>query len=733
MSKAITLSKLGSGIAVITIDLPDSKMNLLSGSVMTELNEALDTIERDGSKGVIIVSGKEGNFGAGANVEEIQALQSQPAIKIYEAAKDGKRLFARLEKLNSIAAINGTCLGGFTELTLGCKYRIATSDPKTEIGVPEVLLGFIPGWGGTVRLPLLIGAQAAFKMISTGKAESGYKAWRLGLVDEIVAKHELVERAAEILLGSKPKRYQPRFKEGIVRKLTAVGLEGNSFGRSLFRKMASQAVYAATKGKYPAPVEALKVVMVALSGDREKAFEAESQAFAKLATSQVSKNLVSIFFGQSVSKKMEGVAPNIDVKSVGVLGAGVMGAGIAQAAAYKGYTVVLKDIDQGALDKGMETIRGLFKALVDRKKLSQTEMDVMMSAVKPTLDYADLADCDLVIEAVVEKMNVKKMVRAECEKAISKPFIFATNTSSLSVGGMTEELRKGEELVAPASRHPEMTVGIHFFNPVHKMQLVEVVRGSTTSDETLAAAKAFAAKLGKFPVLTNDAPGFVVNRILTPYMREAMVLAEAGVPIPDIEKAALNFGMLMGPFTLLDEVGLDIAGHVIETLHGAFGDRLSPPPILSVVKEKKLLGRKGGKGIYLYDEKNDRRFVMEGGRFSKKKKRYLLNPEITDAIKAPVNRKTEGEIQDRLFLAMVAEAALAVQENVIEDPAQLDFAMIYGTGFPPFIGGPLAYADAMGTSLAYQKLLYLSKVHGDNYKPCDLLKEKGATGKPFRG
>lgn len=733
MSKAITHSKLGNGIAVLTIDLPDSKMNLLSGSVMAELNAALDTIERDGSKGVVIVSGKESNFGAGANVEEIQALQSQPAIKIYEAAQEGKRLFARLEKMNSVAAINGTCLGGFTELALGCKYRIATPDPKTEIGVPEVLLGFIPGWGGTVRLPLLIGAQPAFKMISTGKAESSYKAWRLGLVDEIVARDELVDRAAEILSGSQPKRYKPRFKEGLVRKLTAAGLEGNSLGRSVFQKMASQAVYAATKGKYPAPVEALKVVMLALSGNREKAFEAESQAFAKCAATQVSKNLVGIFFGQSVAKKMEGVTPNIDVKTVGVLGAGVMGAGIAQAAAYKGYQVVLKDIDQAALDKGMETIRGLFKALVDRKKLSQTEMDVIMSAIKPTLNYADLAECDLVIEAVVEKMNVKKMVRAECEKAITKPFIFATNTSSLSVGGMTEELRKGDELVAPASRHPEMTVGIHFFNPVHKMQLVEVVRGSTTDDATIAAAKAFVAKLGKFPVLTNDAPGFVVNRILTPYMREAMVLAEAGVPIPDIEKAALNFGMMMGPFTLLDEVGLDIAGHVIETLHGAFGDRLSPPPILSVVKEKKLLGRKGGKGIYLYDEKNDRRFVMEGGRFSKKKKRYLLNPEITEAIKAPVTRKTEGEIQDRLFLAMVAEAALAVEENVIDDPSQLDFAMVYGTGFPPFIGGPLAYADAMGTTLAYQKLLYLSRVCGDNYKPCDLLKQKAAAGKPFRG
>lgn len=722
MNKAVTLKMLDSGVARLTIDLPDSKMNLLSESVLKELSDALDTIEGDSSvKGVIIVSGKEDNFGAGANVEEIQALQSRPAIEIYQASEMGKQLFARIEKLNSVAAINGISLGGFTELALACRYRIATADRKTKIGVPEVQLGFLPGWGGTVRLPRLIGLMPAFDLISTGKQVDAHKAWRLGLVDETVANEELLERAESLLLSGKPKRYRPRFKEKLVRCLRERLLEGTSLGRKVFASMAKKGIYAATRGKYPAPGEALKVCLLSLSGSRDKAFEAESQAFARLAATDVSRNLVGVFFAQTESKKAPaGVKPTIKVKTVGVIGAGVMGAGIAQAAAYSGYRVVLKDIDQGALDKGMETIRGLFEGLVAKRKLSRAEADAMLSAVKPTLSYDDMKDCDLVIEAVVEVMKVKKIVRSDLEKAITKPFIFATNTSSLSVSEMAE-----------GARHSDMVVGIHFFNPVHKMPLVEIVRGATTSDETLAAAQGFALKLGKTTVTTGDAPGFVVNRILTPYMREAIVMLEEGVPLEDIEKAAQQFGMRMGPFTLLDEVGLDIAGHVINTLHNAFGERLAPPAILTELQEHKLLGKKGGKGFYLYDAKGKRKSVMEGKMF-RKKKRYIVNPDVLNAVKAPVRKKTLGEIQDRLFLAMVAEAARCLQEGVVTDASQLDLSMIFGTGFPPFLGGVLRYADSMGLELACQKLSYLSQVAGENYAPCDLLRQKAAENGCFR-
>ncbi len=747
MSKAITLSKLPSGIAVLTIDLPDSKLNFLSGSVMEEINGALDTIESEKAPGVIVVSGKEDNFGAGADVKEIQALQAQPAIEIYNASKMGKQVFARFEKLNSIAAIHGSSRGGFTELAIACKYRIATADPATTIGVPEVQLGFLPGWGGTVRLPKLIGLASCllperlpngWKLefgwggLTSGEAADAHQAWRIGMVDETVERAGLVNRAEQILLGAKPKRYALSVKARSQRAFLATSL-----GRSIVSKMALAGVMQATKGKYPAPVEIVKVASVAAAGgDLTKAYEMESQSFAKLATTQVSRNLVGIFFGQSECKKMpEGIKPNLTVKKLGVLGAGVMGAGIAQTAAYKGFQVVLKDINQEALDKGMASIRGLFDGLVKKKKLSRTEADVMLSAIKPTLDYVDLADCDLVIEAVVEKMPVKKIVRSDSEKAIAKLFGFGSNTSSLEIDDMPNEFVNDKGvLVAAASRAPEMVVGIHFFNPVHKMKLVEVVKGRRTADETVAMAKEFVAALGKFPLGTADRPLFVVNRILAPYMRAAIVMAEEGVPIVDIEKAAINFGM-MGPFSLLDDVGLDIASEVIHVAHKAFGDRLSPPAIINLIKEKKLLGRKGGTGIYLYDGADgERKFVMEGKTmFKKGKKRYLLNPEVTEALPKEVVRKTEGEIQDRLFLAMVAEAARTIEEKVIEQPALLDFAMVYGTGFPPFLGGPLAYADQLGLPLLVQKLDYLSQVAGDNYKPCQLLRDMAKSGRTFRG
>ncbi len=712
MTNAVHLKMLPSGVALVTIDLPGSKMNLLSGSVMQELNEVLSQVEANSPKGMILASGKPDNFGAGANVEEIQALQSQPAINIYEAAKQGKAVFARIEKLPfpTVAAIHGTCLGGFTELTLACKYRVASVDQKTQIGVPEVKLGFLPGWGGTVRLPKLIGLQEGFTLISTGNNVGAHKAWKLGLVDETAEQKELLETAEKVALTGKAKRYNPPFKVRATRKL----LEGNPLGRKVFATMAYKGVMAATKGKYPAPLEALKVALKAMTEKPEVAFEAESQAFARLATTQVSRNLVGVFFAQTESKKMpEGVRPTIDVKEVGVLGAGVMGAGIAQAAAYAGYTVVLKDINKDALDKGMATIKGLFDTLVSKRKLSQTEADLMYSAIKPTIDYADMKDCDLVIEAVVEVMKVKKIVRTELEKVIAKPFIFATNTSSLSVSEM-----------AVGARAPETVVGLHFFNPVHKMPLVEVVRGESTSETTLAAAKIFAMKLGKTTVVTGDAPGFVVNRILAPYMREAIVMMEAGVPLEDIEKAATSYGLPMGPLALLDEVGLDIAGHVIHTLHGALGERLSPPAILKVIEEKKLLGKKGGKGIYLYD--------AEGKRlFDKKTKKYVFNPDVVAAITAPKSPKLKGEIIDRLILPMVNEAAMCLQEGVVNEPSQLDLAMIFGTGFPPFEGGVLRYADTLGTKTVHQKLSYLSQVAGANYAPCQLLKDKAAKGDKF--
>lgn len=721
MSKAVSIKLLPSGVAVLTIDLPGKKLNVLGTEVMEGLGEALTTLESSqGLKGVIVV-GKPDSFGAGADVEEIKALQRQTAYKIFEATQAGKALFARLSKLNSIAVINGTCLGGFTELALACRYRVATSDAKTQIGVPEVQLGFIPGWGGTKGLPKLIGLQNAFEMISTGKNLDAKKAYKVGFVDEIVAPTLALARAEEILLKRNPKR--ANLKKG----WKQWALEDTKLGRKLFAKGARAAVMAATKGKYPAPLGALDVVMKSYQLPDDKVGELESRTFAKLATTDISKSLVGLFFAQTESKKAPSNAkPTIDVKTVGIVGAGVMGAGIAQAAAFKGYKVVLKDIDQGALDKGMAVIKDLFNDLVKKRKLDRAAANEMMANIKPTLNYTDMSDCDLVIEAVVESMKVKRIVRADLEKAITKDFVFASNTSSLLIKQMGE-----------GARNESRMVGIHFFNPVHKMPLVEIVRSSSTSDDTVAVAQSFAMKLGKTTVVANDAPSIVVNRILVPMMREAFVLAMEGVPMEDIEKAARDFGMPMGPFTLCDEVGLDIAAHVTRSLHGSLGDRMIPPAVLNDFEKSKLLGKKGGKGIFLYDDKGERKVNIQSsgwGPFKKTRKLPVYNPEVLEMLAkySKPNKKSADEIQDRLFLIMIAEAARVLEEGVIESASQLDLAMVFGCGFPPFKGGVLRLADTEGLPLVVQKLDYLARVRGENYKPCKLLLEKAASGSNFR-
>jgi 3-hydroxyacyl-CoA dehydrogenase/enoyl-CoA hydratase/3-hydroxybutyryl-CoA epimerase len=591
-------------------------------------------------------------------------------------------------------------LGGGTEMVLACKYRIASK--KAKIGLPEVKLGFIPGWGGCIRLPKLVGVQQALGLVMEGKILDGRKAWKVGLVDEVVEAENLMARAKEVASGAHPKRASRSFKESLM----ALALEKNPIGLNALRKEAYKAMMRATKGKYPAPKEALNVIVKSQGLPHEKAFGLESRTFARLAFTNVSQNLVGIFFAQTESKKMPaGIVDKPNIATVGVLGAGVMGAGIAQACANAGYKVIVKDIEQKFLDKGKQTISGLFDKLVERKKMTREDADKIVNAITFTTDYSEMADCDLVIEAVLEDLDLKKRALAELDQVIKKKYVFATNTSSLSV-----------TQIAEGTAEPGKVVGLHFFNPVHKMPLVEIVRGAKTSNEAIAGAMTVALKLDKTTVITNDAPGFVVNRILAPYLREAAVLAEEGVPIPDIDKAMKNFGMPMGPMVLLDEIGLDIASKVIHVMNAALGERMAPPPFMSKIEGLKLLGKKGGKGIYTYNEKG---------------KPDEVNPDVQALIGESNNKKLAGDIQDRLVLLMVNEAVRCLEEKVVEDPAQLDLAMIFGTGFAPFTGGPLKYTDSEGVRVIYDKLEYLSRVHGERYKPCALLKQMAENRSSF--
>lgn len=695
---------ISNGIASIVIDASDSKVNALSETLMAELNTLVDQVRADRAvKGLIISSAKSDNFIAGADVFAIRRLQKEAPKQAYDASQLGKQVFDKIENLPfpTIAAIHGSCLGGGTELTLACGNRIATASADTTIGLPEVQLGFVPGWGGTVRLSRLAGLQSALDLILSGRVVKAETAWRLGVIDEYCEPDKLLARAEQIVRGAKPRKYRRPLK----RKIMDFLLESNPLGRSIAGKMARKSIMRETKGKYPAPLEALKLVLKNVGRSAAEGYEEESRVFARLAVGQISYNLVGIFLARTESKKLPvKLESNHKIETVGVLGAGVMGAGIAQAAAYAGFHVVLKDVEQKFVDKGMATIQKLFDGLVSKRKISPKERDRMLSSIVGTVDYEQLKDCDLVIEAVLEEIKIKQQVLAELEKVIKKPFIFATNTSALSV----DELSK-------AASDPARTVGLHFFNPVHKMPLVEVVKGHATSDETLAVAKRFALKLGKTTVTTFDAPGFVVNRTLAPYLREATVLFEQGVPPESIDKAMTSFGFPMGPFTLLDEIGLDIGAKVTHVLHKALGDRMAPPAIMNQMETLKVLGKKGGRGFYLYEEG----------------KRAGFNPEVLALVKAPSSPKMPGEIQDRLVLIMLNEAARCLEEGVISDPAQLDLALVFGIGFPPFRGGILRFADQTGIKIIHQKLAFLSKVHGENYVPNRLILEMVADGRNF--
>lgn len=703
LEKDMQLDVLDSGIACISINLRGNKVNTLGRESMNELSDILTRVKSDTKiKGLVISSGKHDSFIAGADVKEIQQIQSRSLNDAYEASKLGKELFKQIAGLpyNTVAAINGDCLGGGTELALACKYRVASKNAK--IGLPETQLGFIPGWGGCVRLPKLIGVARALEMIMSGKVLSAREAQKYGLVNLITESDKLLSEAMRVAREGAPLSITMSSQE----KIQQILLETNPFGLKIMRDIAYKGMMAKTKGKYPAVKEALNVIIKSASVPEGKAFEIESAAFAQLAMTQVSRNLVGIFFAQQESKKLPvKLADNQKICTVGVLGAGVMGAGIAQVAAKAGYKVIVKDVKQEFVDKGKATITKLFSGLVERRKMSQEEMDTIMKSMVFTTDYAPLSDCDLVIEAVIEDLEAKKKVLAELEAVISKDFVFASNTSSLSITKMAE-----------AARKPASVVGVHFFNPVHKLPLVEIVKARQTDKETVALAMSFAMKLGKTTVVTGDAPGFVVNRILAPYMREAAVLAEQGVPIEDIDKAMKAFGMPMGPMALLDEVGLDIAGKVVHVMYDALGDRFAEPGLMKAIRDLKLLGKKGGKGIYLYGEKD---------------KPAGVNPDLQAQIKAQPKKLQKSQIQDRLVLLMLNEAARILEEAIVEEPSQLDLAIIFGTGFAPFEGGILRYADSQGIRTLCDKLELLAEVEGKRYEPCDLLRKKARARENF--
>ena len=688
------------GLAVLTFDLEGEKVNKFSVAVVDELGDVLVRLIRETRiRGLLIRSAKPEIFIAGADVKEFLTVRIE---EVRTAVERVQALFEQLANLPypTVAAINGACLGGGTELALACDFRLMSDSRKAQIGLPEVKLGIFPAWGGCTRLPRVVGLVAALDLILTGKSLDARRARRIGLVDEAVPAaifDEWSRSFARSKLGAR--------KPSARRKPASLGeraLELTPWGRRLILSKARAGVLKLTGGHYPAPLEAIEVIEEGFGKPVSAGLDAEVRHIGLIFGGEVQRNLLRIFFLTEEVKKESGVEDASvrprEVRQVGVLGAGVMGGAIAQLAADKGLPARMKDIDPKALAHGYATAAAVWRESLRKRRLTPHEMRRKMDLLTGTLDYSGFPRCDVTIEAVVEKLAVKRSVLREWEASVPGSAIFASNTSTLPI---TE--------IAVGALEPERVAGMHFFNPVGRMPLVEVIRGQRTSDETVATVFALAKTLGKTPVVVQDAPGFLVNRILAPYLSESVRLVLDGCRIEDVDAAMTAFGMPVGPLELLDDVGLDVAAKGGEVLQAAFPERMKMGGEDALAASGRL-GRKNGKGFYDY---------AGGKRAAPSREAYAVlrvEPQQRSPLPAEV-------IQSRLVLPMINEAAFCLEDGIVRDPGKLDLAMIFGTGFPPFRGGLLRYADSLGLDRVFTRLDDLAERLGPRFAPSERIRE----------
>jgi 3-hydroxyacyl-CoA dehydrogenase/enoyl-CoA hydratase/3-hydroxybutyryl-CoA epimerase len=690
-------------LATLTFDSPDRKVNVFSREAFQELERLLDELAaRQDIGALILLSGKKGGFIAGADVEEI-ARVTDP-VEAEAGSRVGHRLFSAWEALPfpTIAAIRGTCLGGGLEISLASTYRVASDRPDTKMGLPEVRLGILPGWGGSTRLPRRIGIAEALDLILTGKTVVGRKALKLGLIDALLPEARFLDGVRDFALARRDQKHREEeafdFKE--------ILLEKNPLGRKILFDQARKKTLETTRGHYPAPLRAIEVVRVGIEDGPRAGFDAEARAVAELAISRTAKNLIHVFRLTEEAKKetgLPGAAPR-EVRSTAVLGAGVMGGGVAQLIADQtGLPVRMKDVRDEALASGMQHAARLFTKQVERRRLTAPEARRKMALLHPTLDFSGFKKVDLVVEAIVENLGVKQQVFADTAAQVADGAILASNTSSLSIAA-----------IGARTPHPERVVGMHFFNPVDKMPLVEVIAAEGSDPAAVNTVFAYTRKLGKTPILVKDTPGFLVNRLLMFYSTEGLWLLDEGFRIEDLDRAMSDWGMPMGPMALTDEVGIDVATKVAHILHDAFSERLPVPDWLDRVPQSGRLGSKNGKGFYLYEGRERKGpdpavYALLG-----------LDPRV--------DNPDPGLIADRMVLPMVNEAARCLEEGVVRSAADLDLALIFGTGFPPFRGGLCRWADQEGLPRIIATLERFESSVGDRYAPSEALRSTAATG-----
>jgi 3-hydroxyacyl-CoA dehydrogenase/enoyl-CoA hydratase/3-hydroxybutyryl-CoA epimerase len=685
---------------LVTIDVPGERVNTLGKGMLEEFQALLTELEGDRAvRAVVIRSGKPDNFIAGADIKDFLEIRS--ALEGETLSRTGQAILDRLEAVPVpvVAAIHGSCLGGGLETALACRYRVASDDPKTAIGLPEVTLGLLPGAGGSQRLPRLIGLARSLDLILTGRSLKARRALEAGLVDEVVPLPLLVSVATKTALaladGSlRPRRSGLRLHERLLRPYI------------FWRTRAT--VQEKTGGHYPAPLKAVEVVEQGTATSLAEGLKLEAKGFGALAVSDVSRALVSVFFASQEIKKDAGYPPDTkarEVTKLGVLGAGLMGAGIAGAGAEAGVPVRLKDASPEALGRGLRHVREVLEERRARGGLSRLEMGKRMDRLSPTLDYSGLRRADLVIEAVFEDLDLKRAVLAETEAVVGEECVFASNTSSLPIAQ-----------IAAGARRPARVLGMHFFSPVHKMPLLEVIVTPETDAWATAVAVTFGRRLGKHVIVVRDGPGFYTSRTLAPYLNEAARLLEEGAAIEDVDRALLAFGFPVGPMALLDEVGIDVGAKVAKIMVEHFGERMAPPALMGRVLSDGRQGRKNKRGFYTYDGKRKRVDASV----------YTLLPG--DAARRPFDPR---EIQDRLVFAFLNEAVFCLQEGILRSPRDGDVGAIFGLGFPPFLGGPFRYLDHLGARFAVELLERLANAHGDRFRPAVMLSNLAKEGRGF--
>ena len=710
------------GVGTVTLDVVGSAVNIFNTEVMTELARLVELLEADPPSVAVFRSGKASGFLAGADIHHLRKLAT--AAEVEAVLSDGQGVFARLERLPfpTVAVIHGPCLGGGLEFALALRHRVARDDGPTRLGLPEVQLGLIPGWGGTQRLPRLVGLRTALRLILEGNAVSAARAAEIGLVDAAFppASFEAdVNRFVEDVRGGRPVRRPAR-------RLTDKLLEGTWPGRKVILAAARRQV-GKRAAHYPAVTAALRAIEASTQGSPESGYAAERREFAAVVFTPAARNLIGIFVGRERARKRstwvsEEVRP-LKVERVVVVGGGTMGSGIAQLLALNGFSVVLKEVSGEAAAAAAKRVESLTSRAVAKGALSRADADAVARAVTVTAEWPPAAGCTLAIEAVVEREEVKRAVFSELAGCLGPTAVLATNTSALSVSR-----------IADATPRPERVAGLHFFNPVHKMPLVEVVRGRQTSDEVIATLVELVRKLGKVPVVVADSPGFLVNRILFPYLDEAVRLVLEGVRAEEVDRAALGFGMPMGPLELLDQIGIDIAADVAKTFAALATEPGPVPDHFAAMVAAGATGVKAGKGFYHHaDGKRGRPSEWAAPRGPDRRVESLPNrrpgePTRPGSPSAPLAPPLTP-LARRLVYPMLNEAARCLESGIVSEPDMIDLAMVLGTGFAPFRGGPLRLADAIGCRQLVTELDALSADLGPRFRPCELLRSLASEGR----